>query len=86
MNKTQAIKKHCLECAGDSAKEVTLCHIIDCPLWEFRTGNTPRSNVYKKRLEKAKKRWPDDYREMEKVRQERMDEEKTAFLALHGPK
>jgi hypothetical protein len=65
MNRTKAIKVHCLECAGDSAKEVTLCAITDCPLWQFRTGSLPRSTVYKKRMAKAKKRWPNDYKEME---------------------
>lgn len=35
-SKSMSIKKYCLECAGDSALEVTLCHIFDCPLWSHR--------------------------------------------------
>ncbi len=50
MTRSRAIAKHCLECSGNSPKEVTLCHLFDCPLWEWRTGKHIDSNTYKKRL------------------------------------
>ena len=64
MNKSQAIKLKCLDCAGDSPKEVTLCHIVDCPLWQFRFGYSTKDKRYKKRMEAAKRKYPEVYREM----------------------
>lgn len=43
MNRAKAISKYCLECSGGSSKEVTLCHLFDCPLWLHRFG-TGRAN------------------------------------------
>lgn len=63
-NKSQAIKQYCLECSGDSPKEVTLCHIVYCPLWQFRFGYSIKDKRYKKRIEAAKKRYPEEYQEM----------------------
>jgi len=34
----KAIRKHCLECSGDSSKEVNLCLCDNCPLYPFRMG------------------------------------------------
>lgn len=31
-----AIKFHCLDCSGGFSKDVSECHISDCPLWAFR--------------------------------------------------
>lgn len=50
LSKARATARNCLECAGDSAKDVTLCHVFDCPLWEWRlgthcSGKGPRSRV-----------------------------------------
>ena len=67
MNKAQAIKLKCLDCAC-SQKEVTLCHIVDCPLWQFRFGYSMNDQKYSKRMEAAKKRYPKDYGEMEEAR------------------
>lgn len=54
MNRTKAIASKCLECSGGSSKEVTLCHIFDCPLWPFRFGtanlNTQRFNARMNRI------------------------------------
>ena len=36
----RAIRAHCLGCA-QSAHEVTLCPISDCPLYPFRFGKNP---------------------------------------------
>ena len=64
MNKSQAIKLKCLDCAGDSPKEVTLCHIVDCPLWQFRFGYSMKDKRYETRVMTAKKRYPSDFQEM----------------------
>ncbi len=49
-NKLKCIHDYCYECAGDSWKEVTLCHLKDCPLWEYRTGQHISTKVYKERM------------------------------------
>jgi hypothetical protein len=36
----RAIKLKCLECSGN-AKEVKLCTMSDCPLFEYRLGTNP---------------------------------------------
>lgn len=38
----QAIKQYCLQCCLDSAREVSLCTVPDCPLYPFRKGKNPR--------------------------------------------
>lgn len=50
---SKAIRNKCIEYAGDSPKEVTLCHIFDCPLWPFRFGCYPNSSQYEARMNKA---------------------------------
>ena len=37
----KAIRKYCLQCSGDSPKEVRLCVIPECPLYPFRLGRNP---------------------------------------------
>ncbi len=64
MNKSKAIKQYCLECSGDSPKEVTLCHIVYCPLWQFRFGYSIKDKRYKKRIDAAKRKYPKEYQEM----------------------
>ena len=58
-NKLKCIRSFCLDCAGESSTEVTLCHLTDCPLWEYRTGNHVSSPVYKKRFAGAIERNPE---------------------------
>lgn len=42
----KAIRFYCIECSGDSPKEVKLCPISDCPFYQFRLGNNPnRSGI-----------------------------------------
>ena len=53
LTRGNAIRKHCLECAGDSALEVTLCSVLDCPLWRYRVGTEPHSKSYKERFIRA---------------------------------
>ena len=38
----KAIRKNCLECMGDSAVEVKLCDMRDCPLHPYRSGKNPK--------------------------------------------
>lgn len=61
MNKSQAIKAFCSECAGESHKDVSLCVIKDCQLYPYRFGNSPHTKAYKGRMKLAKERWPDEY-------------------------
>ena len=64
MTKSKAIKLHCFGCAGESNKEVTLCAAVDCPLWEYRTGNHISSNAYKDRLATAAKNYAREYADL----------------------
>jgi hypothetical protein len=70
MNKSKAIKQYCLECSGESPKEVTLCHIVDCPLWQFRFGYSIKDKRFKKRIEAAQRKYPEEYREMLQILKE----------------
>ena len=65
--KQKAIAQYCHECA-DSAKEVTLCHLFDCPLWPYRTGTSVNSNVYKERIKKAKINYKKDFEELKEMK------------------
>ena len=68
MNRTRAIAKKCLQCCGDSAKEVTLCHIFDCPLWPFRFGGMNLgSKKFSERMNKIKANYPKEYKYMQEV-------------------
>jgi len=70
LNKSQAVKCYCLECSGDSPKEVTLCHIVDCSLWPFRFGYSVKDKRYEKRIEAARRNYPEEYKDMLKLRSE----------------
>lgn len=37
----KAVRRHCLDCCGGSANEVSLCAAKSCPLWPFRFGSNP---------------------------------------------
>ena len=67
MTKQDAIRLHCLECAGDSRKDVTLCHLFDCPLWPWRTGTHISSGTYAERISKALVNYPEDVAELVKL-------------------
>lgn len=58
-----AIRKKCLGCAG-STKEVTLCHILDCPLWPYRTGSGLESVKYRERMSLAKAKYKKEIEEL----------------------
>jgi hypothetical protein len=61
------ISMKCLGCVGGSRKEVTLCHLFDCPLWAYRTGSTIRSTKYKKRMQTARDRYKKEFEELERM-------------------
>jgi len=50
----KAIRKYCIECSGGSYKEVELCRLDDCPLFEYRFGKRP-TNKSKYKKESTKK-------------------------------
>lgn len=37
----KAIRAKCLECSNGQAKEVRLCPVKNCPLYELRSGHIP---------------------------------------------
>ncbi len=60
MNKSKSISLKCLGCAG-SQKEVTLCHIVDCTLWRYRFGCSPKTQQFKYRMLSAKHRFQKEF-------------------------
>lgn len=56
-----AIRKNCLECAGDHFKEVTLCPVTKCPLWGHRMGSILTSKEAQERFELAQKQHPEEF-------------------------
>jgi len=74
MNRTKAIAKKCLECSGDSSKEVTLCHIFDCPLWPFRFGPVNiGTKEFNKRMNRIKTDWPKEFKYMQEIAPEYLE-------------
>jgi hypothetical protein len=41
MTPVRSIRLYCLDCCGDSPKEVRLCPCTDCTLFPFRLGKNP---------------------------------------------
>lgn len=39
------IRKHCLDCMGDSIKSVRFCHDTNCPFWYLRFGKRPKTFI-----------------------------------------
>jgi len=65
LTQLKSIRKKCLECCGDSPKEVCLCHIFDCYLWFYRFGCTPESEIFKRRTERIKKDFQNELKDLE---------------------
>lgn len=38
----KAIRTKCLECSNGQFKEVRLCSVKKCPLYEYRNGHRPK--------------------------------------------
>ena len=64
MSNAQAIKQKCLDCSGGAPKEVTLCLIVQCPIWPYRCGYSLRDKRYKERMEATEKKYPKEYQEL----------------------
>jgi len=47
----RSIRKNCLDCGG-TVDEVRYCSALDCPLWPYRFGCTPRQMKDKELLDK----------------------------------
>jgi len=62
LNKRIAMK--CLDCAGNP-KEITLCHLFDCPLWAVRFGHTMQDTRYQKRMKAAENHYHKDFEELQ---------------------
>ena len=41
----RAIRKKCLECSCGSSTEVRECPVIKCPLWTYRSGHRPKTDI-----------------------------------------
>lgn len=41
LSPVKAIRAYCIECSGNSCKEVRECIIKNCPLYPFRLGKNP---------------------------------------------
>ena len=67
MTKQRAISVFCKDCAGGSSKEVTLCHIFDCPLWPWRTGLHISSKAYAERITSGLNKNPEEVAELVKM-------------------
>lgn len=39
----KAIRAKCLDCSCGQFKEVRLCPVKNCPLWEYRNGHRPKN-------------------------------------------
>ena len=63
----KAIGKYCYEHSGKSPKEVSLCHQFDCPLWFYRFGCTPESDIFSKRTERIKKDFQKELKVLEET-------------------
>lgn len=58
MTPMKAIRLKCLECSNGSSKEIKLCPMDDCPLYDFRLGKNPnikRTYTDEQREEMAKR-------------------------------
>ena len=42
MTPLKAIRLKCLECSADTIKEVRLCPVHDCELYQYRMGHNPK--------------------------------------------
>lgn len=67
MTRAKAIRDYCYEYSGDSPKEVIICHLFDCPLWVYRTGNHVNNKAYKVRMGKALKNYARDIKALEEM-------------------
>ena len=41
----RAIRKKCLDCCNSQVVEVRACNIKNCPLWAYRMGHRPTTDL-----------------------------------------
>ena len=60
LGRTDAIRRHCLDCMGMSKQEVKECPDKKCPLWRYRLGTeinddlNPKKELSEKQLNNLK--------------------------------
>ena len=96
MTKAKAIRKFCLDCTGDSRKDVAFCTDPICALWEHRLGADLRSIQGRKIMEANCRKYAKDFAELEEKygvdpelylpRTPRRIVPKTAYKPLLAPK
>ena len=74
MNKSQAIRRKCLECNG-SPLEVSLCTVVLCELWPYRFGYSMKDKRFMRRMVTAKKNHPEKFKEVVKLVRETLSEQ-----------
>ena len=42
----KAIRKKCLECSSGQLKEIRLCPVKNCALYEYRDGHRPKNGDF----------------------------------------
>lgn len=52
----KAIRAKCLDCSGESAQEVRLCPVKDCPLYCYRMGRSNRKPMTEEQRKAAGER------------------------------
>ena len=63
MNKSRIVWFKCLDCSGDSPKNVTLCSIVDCSLWPYRFGYSVKDKRFVGRMQTVARNYPREYQE-----------------------
>jgi len=58
------IRRNCLWCMCNSPKEVALCTCVNCFYYPYRFGVKPESKVFRAKIDRALKKWPEEAREV----------------------
>jgi len=68
LSRPRAVYEFCLMCVGNSPKEVTLCEDFNCPLWPYRfgAGCSFGSKEFDRRMETAKRNYPEEFAQARK--------------------
>lgn len=54
-NPIKRIREYCIQCVANQPKEVELCPITDCPLYDFRFGKNPFRQKVERNLTEEQK-------------------------------
>jgi len=86
LNRAKCIREYCHECAGDSSKEVLLCQIFDCPLWQYRIGGDISGKSYQNRIRKAMICYSADFEQMKAdgINIDLFSSRKAFFTVMHS--